>query len=86
MGSDCAPLSPSPGDYALVLVAPKETKFHLYGYAATVGIPTNQLVEIPRENVNVRPLVNDSVVSGKYVAKWTEVILKIKISAAPAVT
>ena len=67
-------------------VAPKETEFYLYGYAATDGIPTNQLAEIPWENVNVRPVVMTQWSSGKYVANWTEVILKIKEYPVPRPT
>ncbi len=65
------------GDYALVLVAPKNFEYHLYAYAVRNGVLANRLAEIPWENVNVRPVVMAQWSSGKYVPQWTEAIQKI---------
>jgi len=68
---DVSPL----GDYALVLVALWKRSFISLDTPQRKAFRQNQLAEIPWENVNVRPVVMTQWFSGKYVAKWTEVIL-----------
>jgi hypothetical protein len=71
------------GDYALMLVAPRDFEYHLDAYAVRNGVPANRLGEIPWENVNIRPVVMAQWSSGKYVAHWTETIQGIRDHSLP---
>jgi hypothetical protein len=66
------------GDYALVLVNPKNGEYHLYAYSAKSGVLGKRLAEIPWENSNSHPIVMAQWSTGKYVAQWTAAIQKIK--------
>jgi hypothetical protein len=71
------------GDYALVLVAPKNAEYHLYAYTARNGVPKKRLAEIPWDNFNSHPIVMAQWSSGKYVAQWTATIQKIRDHPLP---
>ena len=71
------------GDYALVLVSPKNADYHLYAYSVKNGAPDKRLAEIPWENYNSHPIVMTQWSSGKYVAAWTEVVEKIRDHPLP---
>lgn len=66
------------GDYALVLVEPKNAEYHLYAYAVQNGVPKKRLAEIPWDNLNSHPIVMAQWSSGKYVAAWTAAIQTIQ--------
>jgi hypothetical protein len=71
------------GDYALVLMSPKNFEYHLYAYSAKNGELGKMLAEIPWENTNSHPIVMAQWSAGKYVAQWTEVLQKIKDHPLP---
>jgi hypothetical protein len=66
------------GDYALVLVTPKNADYHLYAYSVRNGVPKKRLAEIPWDNLNSHPIVMAQWSTGKYVAQWTAAIQKIQ--------
>lgn len=66
------------GEYALVLVNPKNADYHLYAYSVKNGVLGKRLAEIPWENFNSHPIVMAQWSTGKYVAQWTAAIQKIK--------
>ena len=71
------------GDYALVLVSPKNGEYHLYAYSSKDGILGKRLTEIPWNSSNSQPIVMAQWCSGKYVSQWTDVITKIKEHPLP---
>ena len=71
------------GDYALVLVSPKDAEYHLYAYSAKNGALNKRLAEIPWDKYNSHPIVMTQWSSGKCVSQWTDVITKIKDHPSP---
>jgi len=71
------------GDYALVLVSPKNAEYHLYAFTAKNGVPGKRLAEIPWDNWNSHPIVIAQWSSGKYVAQWTDALQKIQEHPLP---
>jgi hypothetical protein len=71
------------GDYALVLVSPKNGEHHLYAYSTKNSILGKRLTEIPWNSSNSQPIVMAQWCSGKYVSQWTDVITKIKEHPLP---
>jgi len=78
-------LSPG-GDYALILVSPKEHEYYLYAYATKSGVPSKRLAEIPWDKLNSHPIVMAQWAPGKYVATWSSVMAKIEETPLPGPT
>jgi hypothetical protein len=72
------------GDYALILVSPKNADHHLYAYSIQNGAAAKRLAEIPWENSNSHPVVMAQWSSAKYVPQWTSAIQKIQDHPLPA--
>jgi hypothetical protein len=71
------------GNYALILVSPKNAEYHLYAYSSKDGVLGKRLAEIPWDNYNSHAIVMAQWCSEKYVAQWTDVITKIKEHPLP---
>lgn len=71
------------GDFALILVSPKNAEYHLYAYSIKDSVLGKRLAEIPWNNYNSHRIVMTQWCSGKYVTKWTDIITKIKERPLP---
>lgn len=72
------------GDYALILVSPKNADYHLYAYSVQNGALAKRLAELPWDNYNSYPVVMAQWSSAKYVPQWTAAIQKIQSQPLPA--
>lgn len=66
------------GDYAIVIVNPKNADYHIYAYSVKAGALAKQLAEITWDKYNYYPFVMAQWSSGRYVAHWTDTIQRIK--------
>lgn|GEM_PF-5708457 len=74
------------GDYALIVVEPKNGEYHLYGYSVKNGLPAASLGEIGSLVGGTNVIVMAQWCSAKYVPQWSAVLQKIADHplAAPA--
>jgi hypothetical protein len=72
------------GDYALVMVEPKQNEVHLYAYSVLNGVPAKQMGEIPIQLSGISVGVMAQWCSPKYLSQWSAVLQKISDHPLPA--
>ncbi|MFI5093291.1 MAG: hypothetical protein WCE50_18435 [Candidatus Acidiferrum sp.] len=72
------------GDYAVLIINPKNADYHIYAYSVQAGVLGKRLSEITWDPYNSYIFIMAQWSSGKYVQKWTGTIQNIKDHPLPA--